>query len=211
VRVTVVAPHPDDESIGCGGAIAAHRAAGDHVAIVWLTSGEGGLHQHPVDEARTIREAEALAAADMLGVADRAFLRFPDGDLAQDVDAVAAQLAALFDQQEAELVYAPHAADGHADHMAAHAAVVRAVASVRTEAPVCGYEVWTPLGHVDFVWPIDEYIDRKLGAVRCHRSQLAHFRLDAAAEGLAAYRGALLGGCRFAEAFSCAPGVDGGR
>jgi LmbE family N-acetylglucosaminyl deacetylase len=209
VKVTVVAPHPDDESIGCGGAIAAHRAAGDHVAVVWLTSGEGGLRPLPVDEARAIREAEAHAAADVLGVTDRAFLRFPDGGLDHHVVAVAEELAGRLGHEEGELVYAPHAADGHADHMAAHAAVVQALATAPGEVPVCGYEVWTPLGHADFVWPIDEYIDRKLDAVRCHRSQLEHFRMDAAAKGLAAYRGALLGGCRFAEAFSCAPGVEG--
>ena len=61
-----------------------------------------------------------------------------------------------------------------------------------------------PLPHVDFLWPIDEHVERKLEAIRCHRPQLDHFRLDGAAEGLAAYRGALLGGCRYAEAFACA-------
>jgi LmbE family N-acetylglucosaminyl deacetylase len=48
---------------------------------------------------------------------------------------------------------------------------------------------------------ITTVIDAKLAAIRCHASQVRNLRYDAAAEGLAAYRGALWGGCRYAEAF----------
>ena len=84
-----------------------------------------------------------------------------------------------------------------------HHIATRALDLVGLGVAICGYEVWTPLPHVDFVWPIDEHVERKLEAIRSHRSQLDRFRLDAGAEGMAACRGALLGGCRYAEAFAC--------
>ena len=65
------------------------------------------------------------------------------------------------------------------------------------------YEVWTPLTWFDVVLPIDDQMGRKLEAVACYHSQLERFRFDRAVEGLAAYRGALAGGCSYAEVFSC--------
>ena len=63
MNIMVIAPHPDDESIGCGGTICLHTAKGDHVSVVFLTSGELGLKHLPPEEAWKIREQEAAKAA----------------------------------------------------------------------------------------------------------------------------------------------------
>ena len=78
MNVVVIAPHPDDEAIGCGGSICLHHSRGDRVTAVFLTSGELGLKHLPADEACRIREAEARAAATILGIAAIDFLRLPD-------------------------------------------------------------------------------------------------------------------------------------
>ena len=202
MNVLVVAPHPDDESIGCGGAVGVHRAEGSAITVVWLTSGEAGTGPMTIDESRWLREAEALQAAEVLGVADTLFQRLPDGRLAEQVDAVTAQLTGIISRLRPHTVYAPHAGEDHPDHRAAHTATAGALEASGHTAELWGYEVWTPLSNFDTVLPIDDHMDRKLRAIRCHRSQLERYRFDRAAEGLGAHRGALAGGCRYAEVFA---------
>jgi hypothetical protein len=69
------------------------------------------------------------------------------------------------------------------------------------------YEVWSPLPQYDDVEDITPVMARKLKAVRCHRSQLGHFRYDAAIRGLNRYRGELAARCRYAEVFRCIDSV----
>jgi LmbE family N-acetylglucosaminyl deacetylase len=202
LNVLVVAPHPDDESIGCGGAIDVHRNEGADVTVVWLTSGEAGAGLSSRAEAVALREAEALRASDILGVRDVLFQRLPDGMLTDNIDEATEQLAGIISRLRPHTVYAPHAGEDHPDHTAASVATARAVASCGGVAEVWAYEVWTPLSWFDTVRPIDDSMERKLRAIRCYESQLEHYRFDRAAEGLAAFRGALAGGCRFAEVFA---------
>src|SRR5690349_15743306 len=82
-RVMVIAPHPDDETFGCGGAIALHRQLGHPVDIVFLTNGERGIAGKKPDEVSSIRKAEAIRATQIIGVEAAAlhFLQLPDGTL----------------------------------------------------------------------------------------------------------------------------------
>ncbi len=203
MNVVVVAPHPDDETLGCGGALAEHAAAGDRVTVLWLTSGEAGTGGLEPEHGRSVREAEALAAAEVLGVVAHRFLRLPDGALESVEGRARAAVTDVVAQVRPEVVYAPHASDGHADHRAAFRIARDAVAAGWPQGILHCYEVWTPLPRFDVVVPIDGRMDRKLAAVACYPSQLALYRFDRAAEGLAAYRGALAGGCSFAEVFAC--------
>ena len=91
-NILVIAPHPDDESIGCGGTLCRHTARGDRVVAVFLTSGELGLEHLPREEAWRVREGEAEAAAEVLGLADLIFLRCPDWFVGEGVDEAAALL-----------------------------------------------------------------------------------------------------------------------
>ena len=203
MNVLVVSPHPDDESIGCGGAIAAHVEEGDQVSVLWLTSGEAGVGQLDHGAARAIREAESLAAAAVLGVAHHRFLGLPDGELETSMSAATEAITAMIDDLGAGIVYAPHRDENHPDHVAGCNAARDGIAASQVGSVLYCYEVWTPLAWFDVVRPIDDQIRRKLDAVACYASQLEHYRFDRAVEGLAAYRGALAGGCDYAEVFSC--------
>jgi LmbE family N-acetylglucosaminyl deacetylase len=200
MNVLVVAPHPDDEAIGCGGAVCGHADRGDKVSAVFLTSGELGLKHLPREEAWRVREAEAAAAAEVLGLAGVTFLRRQDWFIGEQVEETAAALRSVLERQQPGLVYLPHSRDDHPDHRAA-LTVVRAAVRHGPAPVLRAYEVWTPLTEFDHVVDISSVIRRKLWAVRCYRTQMGHFRYDRAVRGLNQYRGALAARSRFAEVF----------
>jgi LmbE family N-acetylglucosaminyl deacetylase len=201
-RVLVIAPHPDDESIGCGGTLCLHTARGDHVSAVFLTSGELGLKHLSCAEAQRIREREAEAAAEVLGVADCAFLRLPDWYVGDHWEQAAAALRPILERESPERVYLPHAAEWHPDHRACLPVLSAALAASDMAQPtLLTYEVWTPLAQHDDGQDITAVMHRKLQAVRCHRSQVEQLRYDRGVRGLNMYRGAISWGCLYSEVF----------
>lgn len=202
MRVLVIAPHPDDESIGCGGTLCKHTANGDRVAIVYLTSGELGLKHLPIAEAWKTREQEARNAAKILGSAETHFLRGPDWTLGDQVSKIAAALKVILKHQSPDLIYLPHGLEWHPDHKAALPVLRLALEGTEPPLPkVRAYEVWTPLSEYDHVEDISSVMPRKMRAIRAHHSQLKDLAYDRAAHGLNEYRGALCGRCRYAEVF----------
>ena len=202
MNVVVIAPHPDDEAIGCGGAIRLHVDHGDQVYAVFLTSGEAGLKRLPPEAAWQVREGEAREAAKILGIASTIFLRQPDWCLGDAIDQAAAALAPALAQASPGLIYVPHAREWHPDHRAAIPILRAALAATEYSAPsVLAYEVWTPLENHDRTLDVTSKMKKKLRTVRCYKSQLEGFRYDRAVLGLGIYRGALTLGCPFAEVF----------
>jgi LmbE family N-acetylglucosaminyl deacetylase len=202
MNVLVIAPHPDDEVIGCGGAIRLRVERGERVSVVFLTSGELGLKHMPRAKARKIREAEARKSAKLLGLAKLHFLRQPDWMLGNHVSATATALKPLLEQEKPAVIYLPHANDGHPDHQATLPILLAALKRCRGLKPeLLAYEVWTPLTEHDVTVDISPVMPRKLRALRAHRSQLGEFDYVKAATGLNQFRGALAGKCRFAEVF----------
>ncbi|UDY37478.1 bifunctional PIG-L family deacetylase/class I SAM-dependent methyltransferase [Dermatobacter hominis] len=188
-EVVVVAPHPDDESLGAGGSIASWSAAGARVEIVVCSDGEA---------AGTGRDriAEVRAAARRLTTSGEVAVRrlgLPDGGLADDASRLRESIAGAV--AGADVVVSPWPRDGHPDHRAVGDAV-RAVAGdrLRLEYPVWAWHWGGPadLPAQDLVVvPLSPSAQRaKAAAVACHRSQLdgpdpvltdrvlAHFRRD---------------------------------
>ncbi|HEX9794812.1 MAG TPA: PIG-L deacetylase family protein [Planctomycetota bacterium] len=217
-RVLVLAPHPDDESLGCGGTLREHLLAGDHVEVLFLTSGERGCHGAPPEETGPRREAEALAALTCLGAARAHFWRLADGGLRAD-EAAVARLAAQLLAGRYDVLYLPHAGEAHADHRAAAEITARALRRAGGAAPAqaWAYEVWTPLAELDRVVDVTPHLPAKLQAIREYRSQAGAIDFAASFEGLARYRGELFcwpegrdgRDCRYAEVFA-AVAVRGG-
>jgi LmbE family N-acetylglucosaminyl deacetylase len=200
VNVLVIAPHPDDEAIGCGGALCLHAGRGDRVTTVFLTSGELGLKHLGRDEAWRIREEEAVLASRVLATLPPVFLRRPEWFVGDDLEGTLAALLPIVDQYRPDIVYVPHGSDDHPDHRAAHD-LVRMTPRLGDGPVVRTFEVWTPLGSYDHVEDVSAVMERKLCAIRCYASQLGHFRYDVAIEGLNRYRGCLAARCEYAEVF----------
>ena len=202
MNVIVIAPHPDDEAIGCGGAICLHAQRGDRVTAVFLTSGELGLKHLPAKGACKIREAEAQSSAKFLGIAELFFLRQPDWVLRSVLRKAATALTPILRQVQPALIYLPHLKEWHPDHQASWPLLQSALAKASIPRPqLYGYEVWTPLQDYDHVQDISRVMTRKLKAVRAHRSQLGELNYVQAVRGLNQYRGEMAGKCRFAEVF----------
>jgi len=202
MNVLVIAPHPDDEVIGCGGAICLHADRGDRVVAVFLTSGELGLKHLPCAQAWKVREAEARKAAKILGPAKLHFLRQPDWMLANHARETATALTPVLKEENPGVIYLPHPKDGHPDHQATLPILKAALKRCREVKPeLLAYEVWTPLAAHNLTLDICQVMPRKLLALRAHRSQLGEFDYVKAVTGLNQFRGALAGKCRFAEVF----------
>lgn len=197
MNILCIAPHPDDEAIGCGGTLRIHANRGDRVTVVFLTSGELGLDHLPRDEAHSIRETEAVRACEILGVSRLEFLRLPDWFTSDHTAEAASQLSGILEAEKPSRIYLPHPDESHPDHKA----VLPIVRTTGYRTELYAYEVWTPLPRAEELEDIGPVLAEKLRAIRCYKSQLATYRYDRAARGLAQYRGILHANCRYAEAF----------
>jgi LmbE family N-acetylglucosaminyl deacetylase len=147
--LVVLAPHPDDESLGCGGLIAQACARGREVRLLILTDGSGS---HPTSPdftsqmLRDLREAETLAAAAALGLPAEhvAFMRLQDawvpsaGPVAEEA---ARSVAAAAASCAAGAVFTTWRHDPHCDHKAA-AAIVDLARPALDSARILGFSVW---------------------------------------------------------------------
>jgi LmbE family N-acetylglucosaminyl deacetylase len=202
MNVLVIAPHPDDEVIGCGGTLCKHAARGDRVVAVFLTSGELGLKHLPREKAWQIREAEARKAAGILKLAALEFLCLPDWTSSEHMRQGARRLRPILRREAPQLIYLPHPREWHPDHQAALPILRDALRGTGIRSPeLRGYEVWTPLAEHDHVGDITAVMALKLRALRAHRSQLSEFDYERAVKGLNQFRGALAAKCRYAEVF----------
>lgn len=191
----VISPHPDDESIGCGGTLRKHVVAGDLVHVIFLTSGEKGGHGRPAAETIRIREKESRRAAKILGIQEIEDWHLPDGAV-KPTRAAVIKLRAQLRKFRPHIIYVPHDHEMHPDHLGAvrllEASLQAASRKQRAKAwtpTVLMFEVWTPLQRMDHIEDISEHIETKLAAIRAYKSQCAVVDFAEAFRGLAPYRG----------------------
>ena len=190
-HVLVISPHPDDEAIGCGGSIARHVMNGDHVDVIFLTSGEKGRRGQPEEETMAIREREAKDAASILNLAGIEFWHQPDKSL-QVTSKLVERLVQRIREKGTSTVYVTHEGESHPDHKAAARLVKKALRSMNGSLPkpsVLMYEVWTPLQKMDRIVDISDYVDLKRRAIQAHKCQCELVRFDVSALSLNRYRG----------------------
>ena len=199
--VLVLAPHADDESLGCGGAIVLHHRQGDRVKVVFATDGAAGdpLGHYRDCDYRELRRAEARRAASILGIDELTFWDYPDGKLAEAHD-LSERVRALLTTDRPDIVYRPSTLEIHPDHRALGVGVEEALRQYR---PTCGdfcYEIWAtvqPTHALDItaVWEL------KRKAVEQYESQLRYNDLIYMGAGLNAYRTLYKPSAQYVEAF----------
>ncbi|WP_150292001.1 PIG-L deacetylase family protein [Sphingobium estronivorans] len=212
-RVAVVAPHADDEILGCGGTMARAAAAGAQVHVVVVTRGQPPLFD---EELVQVIRKETLHAHEMIGVAETHFLDFPAAGLDQvkssDLNhAISSALSRI----EPDLLLIPFIGDIHLDHQAVfNAALVHArPRSAAVPGCVLAYETlsetnWlapgiTPAFIPNMFVDIGDTIERKIAAFQTFETQVKPApdeRSIEAIRALATLRGATVHR-RAAEAF----------
>ena len=146
-QVLVLAPHPDDEVFGCGGAIALHRQAGHPVHVILLTAGDHGGADGPAGEYAYARLQETAAAARLLGLpAAPECWQLPDRGVVYD-EALIQRIQAALQAIQADVLYAPSPWELHPDHVATAMAAIEAVRRLPAQQPcrLYLYEVSAPL------------------------------------------------------------------
>jgi LmbE family N-acetylglucosaminyl deacetylase len=145
----VFSPHPDDESLGCGGIILKKKAIGATVRLVHMTDGSASTHGNLIskEELGVMRTQEAVNAASVLGVGpdEIHFLEYKDGRLAQYVDSATGRVTDILRTESPEEVFVPCRAEPvyqALDHIATTQIVLAALARYGRRITVWEYPIW---------------------------------------------------------------------
>ncbi|MCX6811677.1 MAG: PIG-L family deacetylase, partial [Candidatus Berkelbacteria bacterium] len=189
-RVLILAPHPDDEVFGCGGAIIKHVSVRDPIKIVYLTDCKNIF--------RT-RRKEAKKAAKIMGVKDLEFLSYKDGELVAGQKETK-EISAIILKFKPDIIYAPYFFDSHPDHQATAEILWQAIKKIKFDGAIWSYEIWTPL-LCNRIIKIDNIFGQKVQAIKAYKSQLQDRGYLRAIKGINSYRAGMFGKGNYSEAY----------
>ncbi|WP_295621864.1 PIG-L deacetylase family protein [Chamaesiphon sp. GL140_3_metabinner_50] len=191
-RVVIVAPHPDDETLGCGGAIALLCDKGYRVKVLVISDGTGShpnSQKYPAPLLQSIRSQETIAALGILGVEPNAisFLQLKDGAVPTITSPTFHQAKALcrnyLQATLPDTIFLPWRCDPHADHRASWQLIQAAVLSLGITPQIIEYPIWdwdtrqqkavSNLSRING-WRLDiqSVLAQKIQAIAVYRSQL---------------------------------------
>jgi LmbE family N-acetylglucosaminyl deacetylase len=201
----VFAPHPDDEVLGCFGAIMSHLNKKEDVVVVYITSGEAGDSSISPLLMKKTREQEAEKVMSSLGIKRFLFLGLPDGRLEcnQRTIGVVADVVA---EQDPVCVYVPNEKEPHKDHRTACKVVGEALRSLASGAKyfeIRYYEVWGSLDRFNLVIDISSVAENKKKFIRMYPSQLKYIKYDQEILAINRNRGNTYRKGSFCEVYDC--------
>lgn len=204
-KILVIAPHADDEILGCGGTIAKHKQNGDEVFIIIATNASiGAPDLFSPNDVKIIR-SEALSAHSLLGVDKTIFFDFPAPSLNTYPEfRISLEISKVIQELRPTQLYLPHPGDLHQDHKAIYRSSLVAARpqNSQTIRNIYTYETmseteWAPRNESHFIpnhyVDINNYLNLKLEAMACFKSQLKqepHSRSLETLKSLSRYRGA---------------------
>ncbi len=189
MRLLVLAPHPDDDILGCTGLMLRTAQSGGGVRVVVITDGQ-------LAAAPAVRERETQAALSYLGLPDAHFWRYPDGALPMGLD-IRARYLQLVREFNPSHIALPSPTEAHPDHRRLTRGVLSAIMG-QWAGVLMFYETTTPLAQCNHFEPVA--LSTKLDAMAMHASQLPSFNYLQWITGLCALRGASAG-CDAAEGY----------
>ncbi len=179
-KIVVVAAHPDDEILGCGGTIALHARAGDHVTVVIMCEGESLRY----GKKGVGQRDQAMRAAKELGIEDLQLLGFPD----QRLDTITlteliTPLERIFRELRPTIIYCQHGGDLNRDHQLVFQSVLVAgrpceeyIESIYAFDTASSTEWAYPRTFIPDTWiDISSTLETKLAAMSCYESEVRSY------------------------------------
>ncbi len=196
----VIAPHPDDEAIGCGGSIIRHIKKGNRVKVIFLTPGDKGDFMGIFgDDYLKIRHESALKAISILGVENYEFWEFSDRELWKKKDIIYERIKERVREFKPGLIYVPSPFESHPDHRVAASVIWQIYNETGISAVFC--ELLMSL-YPNILVDISEEFKKKEEAIRCYKTELHYNNYVDKIEGLNRFRTATLHSkIKYAEAF----------
>ena len=201
--VVVVAPHPDDETLGCAGTLLRHIAEGDQVHWLIITNMAKSKNYSQVEI--TTRQNEISQVSKLFGFNSTVQFNFLPAALTEsDKGELISQLADVFNTLSANIVYLPYKFDVHSDHQIVADCVVSATKRFRQPSieSLFAYETISETDYnlisqnsflPNYFVDISPFIQKKLNIMQCYKSEILAFpfpRSEKAIEALASIRGA---------------------
>jgi LmbE family N-acetylglucosaminyl deacetylase len=187
-NILIIAPHPDDETIGVGGILALHASQCDVLVLTDGRKGVSPLVQRTEKQLIAIRKTEFQKAADNWGVRSYSFLDIPDRKVTKYKRKIQSLNFSKYDY-----IFLPYRYDAHPDHKAVYKIVNRMMKRQNRNAKLIEYEIWTPLKEATYFIDITDSLNRKISNTMLYQSQLESYDYVKLCRGIAEYRGALCG------------------
>ena len=182
----VIAPHPDDESIGCGGSIIKHINSSSRVKVIFLTNGDKGDFEGRFgNDYLQIRRQSALNAMETLGVRDFEFWEYGDRQVYSFLGEIEERLLNTVNKHKPSIIYAPSSYEAHPDHRASFE--IASKTAQRTGTALLLYEVLIAL-HPNILADITKEIKQKIKAIQKYYTELYYNNYTAKIIGLNRFR-----------------------
>lgn len=172
-RVLVLAPHPDDETLGCGGTICNLRGKDIKVAVLLITDGSGGGRNEGMSALRLNEFEKAMGT---LGCDNKFCMGFQDGSLESSKDAFRDGLSEFIFNYNPDIIFSPYIFDINSDHVVTSLILADCIEN-HQNVIIAMYEIWTPMLYPNYYLNISQVFDRKLAAIRCYESQEKYYKI----------------------------------
>jgi len=183
-KLLILAPHPDDESIGCGGLLLKY---GKQVDIMVLTDGRYGNPEWSEEDTVKIRKKEFELAMKFIGINSYAFIEAEDSNLHKNFE--------KFKQIKKKLnnydyIIIPNPSDMHPDHMIVKYMLDKII-PLRFKGKIVYYEIWSALSSPTHYIDISDIVNDKKDLINTYKSQIKHIDYASRILSLNNYRGIL--------------------
>lgn len=199
-KILIIAPHPDDDVIGCGGTITKSIKNQCQIKVVYITDGSGGDPKVPKDELIRIRKNESKKSLEILGCDNYQFLDYPDLKL-KCSEEIIKELLKILERFQPDLLLVPFFLDNHPDHKETVKIITEVLINYLHPLNCYNYEVWSTL-YPNILVDISREINIKVKAINAHQSQIKNIDYGEKIKGLNCYRSLTAGKeVEYCEAF----------